>query len=229
MTQSVTPAQQFSDSSEPSTSQLHSDAPTKRRSTWKKDPVGRRNRILVAATQLFGENGYRSVKTGEIARTAGVAEGTVFHHFGTKRGLLEQAASRYGTQLAEAMFAGVDTSNEFPVIEDVVRHAFSYVRNQDPAFGRFLFSDEGPDSALARHANRHAIIERLRTLFEQWQQRGSIAKIDSQIVAEMCFGLVETALRQFFGAGPNANEGPYVETVVAAVDGMLKPTASHPA
>lgn len=43
--------------------------------------------ILAAARRLFAENGYASTTTGQIAETAGVTVGALFHHFDGKPGL----------------------------------------------------------------------------------------------------------------------------------------------
>jgi AcrR family transcriptional regulator len=40
--------------------------------------------VLVAAAELFGARGYAATSTKEIAARAGVAEGTLFKHFGSK-------------------------------------------------------------------------------------------------------------------------------------------------
>lgn len=45
--------------------------------------------ILAAALDLFSEKGYEEVGTREIAERAGVAEGTLFHNFVSKNGILE--------------------------------------------------------------------------------------------------------------------------------------------
>lgn len=48
----------------------------------------RRQDILEAALNIFTEKGYNGSTTAEIARAAGVAEGTIFRHFATKKELL---------------------------------------------------------------------------------------------------------------------------------------------
>jgi AcrR family transcriptional regulator len=45
-------------------------------------------RIVAAAVELFGERGYAATATSEIARRAGVAEGTIFRYYPTKKELL---------------------------------------------------------------------------------------------------------------------------------------------
>lgn len=44
----------------------------------------RRAAILSAATRLFAGKGFENTTTSEIAREAGVAEGTLYHHFVSK-------------------------------------------------------------------------------------------------------------------------------------------------
>lgn len=44
--------------------------------------------ILVAATEIFAEKGFAATSTNEIAKKAGVAEGTIFRHYKTKKDLL---------------------------------------------------------------------------------------------------------------------------------------------
>ncbi|MCR4434651.1 MAG: helix-turn-helix domain-containing protein [Clostridiales bacterium] len=45
-------------------------------------------RILEAAIKIFSEKGYSASTTSEIAKSAGVAEGTIFRYFKTKKDIL---------------------------------------------------------------------------------------------------------------------------------------------
>lgn len=65
-----------------------------------KSPAGRRReqraratrqRIVAAATALFGERGYAATTVGAIAGEAGVAPATVYQAFGTKSAILKRA------------------------------------------------------------------------------------------------------------------------------------------
>lgn len=48
----------------------------------------KQKKILIAAIEAFAEKGFASTSTSEIAKSAGVAEGTIFRHFKTKKDLL---------------------------------------------------------------------------------------------------------------------------------------------
>lgn len=48
----------------------------------------RRTQILMGAAKVFSEKGYHKATTKEIAQSAGIAEGTIYNYFGSKRELL---------------------------------------------------------------------------------------------------------------------------------------------
>ncbi|UUM30064.1 TetR/AcrR family transcriptional regulator [Vibrio japonicus] len=67
-----------------------------------------RERILNAAWTLFAENGYEETTTRQIAREAGVADGTVFSHFPTKLDMLREGMLSQLTQLSEQTLKSSD-------------------------------------------------------------------------------------------------------------------------
>ncbi|PGQ37584.1 TetR/AcrR family transcriptional regulator, partial [Bacillus thuringiensis] len=52
--------------------------------------ISAKERILEAAISLFGEKGYSSTTTREIAEKAKVSEVTIFRHFGNKEKLFKE-------------------------------------------------------------------------------------------------------------------------------------------
>lgn len=48
----------------------------------------KQKKVMEAAVKLFAEKGYSNTSTSEIAKKAGVSEGTIFKHYGTKENLL---------------------------------------------------------------------------------------------------------------------------------------------
>ncbi|HDR7622404.1 TPA: TetR/AcrR family transcriptional regulator [Bacillus mycoides] len=64
----------------------------------------RQMRILEAAVDMFGEKGYASTSTSEIAKRAGVAEGTIFRYYKTKKDLLFAVVMPTLTKFAAPFF-----------------------------------------------------------------------------------------------------------------------------
>ncbi|MCG9678637.1 MULTISPECIES: TetR/AcrR family transcriptional regulator [Vibrio] len=60
-----------------------------------------KERILSAAWELFETQGYQETSTRQIARQAGVADGTVFSHFENKLAILREGMLNQLTLLAE--------------------------------------------------------------------------------------------------------------------------------
>jgi AcrR family transcriptional regulator len=56
-------------------------------------------KILQAAVEIFSEKGYAATSTSEIAQKAGVAEGTIFRHYKTKKELLLSIVAPMMTKL----------------------------------------------------------------------------------------------------------------------------------
>src|SRR5258708_14023073 len=61
-----------------------------------------RERLVRAALELFTAQGYQDTTTPQIARKAGVAEGTIYRHFAGKQHFLNElyrASARWAAQL----------------------------------------------------------------------------------------------------------------------------------
>lgn len=48
----------------------------------------KQQKIVESAIKMFAEKGYANTSTSEIVKAAGVDEGTIFKHYGTKENLL---------------------------------------------------------------------------------------------------------------------------------------------
>jgi len=73
-----------------------------------------RERLLEAALRLFGELGFEGASTYDVAREAGVSQGLIRFHFGSKEGLRTAVEER----LFAAQYAALDD------VPDVVRDGY---------------------------------------------------------------------------------------------------------
>lgn len=74
-----------------------------------------RERVLGAARASFSEHGYEAASISDIAARAGVAEGTIYTHFSSKRDLLEQVIRTFYEPLIEetaGVLAALSTTYE---------------------------------------------------------------------------------------------------------------------
>ncbi|AFC32033.1 TetR family transcriptional regulator [Paenibacillus mucilaginosus 3016] len=101
--------------------------------------TNKQRRIVQAAVEIFAEKGYSAASTSEIAQKAGVAEGTIFRHYKTKKDLLLSIIGptmaklvapfvlRDFTPVLEASYAGYDD-----FLRALVRNRLEFVRRHLP-------------------------------------------------------------------------------------------------
>ena len=85
--------------------------------------MSRKEAILQAAADFFAERGFRESSMSEIARAAGVADGTVFYHFKTKEELylavLEEVKDRI-TQEIDRYAGEAELDSGLDMMEGVI-------------------------------------------------------------------------------------------------------------
>ncbi|MEO3859180.1 helix-turn-helix domain-containing protein [Acrocarpospora sp. B8E8] len=64
-----------------------------------------RERLLRAAAEVFAERGYDGTRVADIAAAAGVSNGALYAHFGSKAELLVAALRAHGRRLLAGLFA----------------------------------------------------------------------------------------------------------------------------
>ncbi|WP_018755491.1 TetR/AcrR family transcriptional regulator [Paenibacillus terrigena] len=85
-----------------------------------KEAEERRNEILDAADELFGQKGFDGTSTNDILEKVGIARGTLYYHFKSKEDIMDALIERYNVRiLGAAQEIAVDKS--IPVIERVIR------------------------------------------------------------------------------------------------------------
>ncbi len=175
----------------------------------------RRETILRAATEVFGEAGYRAAKMSDIAARVGVTEPVVFQNFGSKPALfaaaLEHAAEQARASLEHATAlpgpAGVLLAHVLhhpsPGHIPGGAHAGGHAPSGSAATVGLLFADAitlAADPALAEVSGQvlRTLAQHLAGLVRQGQQDGSVrAGLDPEAVAWLLISVLATRpLRQ---------------------------------
>lgn len=89
------------------------------------DAAATARRILSAATGAFAAHGFADASVDDIARSADVTRGAVYHHFGSKRGLFDAVAAALQSDVAAAVVGAADAAGEDPRAQLIAgSHAF---------------------------------------------------------------------------------------------------------
>ena len=133
------------------------------------DLPDKEKRILEAAIQISNEKGFSSATTSEIAKRAGVAEGTIFRYFKTKKdilhGVMLQAIKIVSNKVViaslEKIFKNEEQKDLRTVLKDILMDRFNLVQKFFPMF-RVVISE-----ALFHEDIREALYNSLISKIEE--------------------------------------------------------------
>ena len=77
------------------------------------EKANKRELILAAAREIFGEKGYHSTTSEEIAKRAGVGKGTIYQYFDSKQEIFLQMHIEYLKQYSENVTALIKDDSTF--------------------------------------------------------------------------------------------------------------------
>ena len=127
-----------------------------------------RSILLERALDLWSERGYEAVGVQEIVEAADVTKPTLYHYFGSKRGLLDALIDERSVGLKNSLADAAGYRGDLvATLEAVVRAYFDFAQ-ANSAFYRmqlaFWFAPPQSDehqAILARNLNQHETLERL--------------------------------------------------------------------
>jgi len=86
----------------------------------RKEAQERRNEILDAADELFGQKGFDGTSTNDILEKVGIARGTLYYHFKSKEDIMNALIERYNAQILGAAKT-IAADKSIPINERIVR------------------------------------------------------------------------------------------------------------
>jgi TetR/AcrR family fatty acid metabolism transcriptional regulator len=155
----------------------------------------KREAILRAATKVFARSGYFNAKVADVARVAGVADGTVYLYFKSKEEILRSIFDRGVSKvLAEARARIADVADPRERLREIARlHLERLGADRDLAIvfqvelrGSTKFMEEFSAAGFAEY------LRLIRDTFEEGQRAKVFrANLNSKIVAKVFFGALD--------------------------------------
>ncbi|GAA2388610.1 MULTISPECIES: TetR/AcrR family transcriptional regulator [Gordonia] len=160
-----------------------------------------RSAVRAAAAECFAESGFQAATTAEIARRAGVSEGTVFLHYSSKLGLLTAVTREFYEGLqgqAEAVLAQ-DGATPSELLRRLVHDWCAVMATQWDLVQVYIHTAQAfPGTELASvviDSNRR--YTRLYTsVIDDMKRCGEVdASLPSALARDMIFGTLEHSAR----------------------------------
>ena len=185
---------------------------------YRRDPAAKRERLMAAAKTLFSEQGFDATSTAQVAKAAGVSEGILFHHFGSKKGLFESLAQEFSRAAAEA------TMPEAPELTEarIVNGAFDFA-DANSALYDMLAKGSGELSESEVRAQSQVLIEAISARLQRAMAQDQIRHGNPMIMAELQFAVVDAAYKAWRRSGDDTARQTYIDEAVSCMQAMLMP------
>jgi AcrR family transcriptional regulator len=194
----------------------------------------KQSRIVQAAIEAFSEKGYAGTSTSEIAQKAGVAEGTIFRHYKTKKDLLVSIVAPLMVkfvgpmlikEFAKVITAPYDSFEDF--LKAIMRNRIQFVREYLPLVR--ILVQEIPFHDDLRQTFKNIVSEHVyvhfKRVIEHYQSAGKILELPAdavfRFVVSSSVGLV--AAMMLFAPERDWNEEEEIERTVQMIMRGLKP------
>jgi TetR/AcrR family fatty acid metabolism transcriptional regulator len=172
-------------------------------------PNDKRARILEAAVKVFAERGFHTATVAEIARAAGVADGTIYLYFKSKDDLLLRLFDEKMTELVEEARAAVSAEKTAPAkLRRFIQLHLALVE-RNPELASVLIVELRQSAQFLKAADRNklaAYVDLIAEVVKAGQESGELEGIVSPAtVKRAIFGALDELALAFLLSGRKNN------------------------
>lgn len=149
-----------------------------------------RQKILDAAEVVFGERGYEAASIVDITRAAGVAQGTFYIYFESKKAVFAELVAELGATLRRTLASAVERVDDRLEIERAGFVAFLRFVQEHKNLYRIIRQAEFVDEALYRDYYQR-LAKGYRDGLARAMKHGEIRKLDPDAVAFALMGIFD--------------------------------------
>ena len=150
-----------------------------------------KTRILQAAIKLFARKGYDGTTTKDLAKSAQVAEGTIFRHFTNKKAILIEVATNGWIEILTDLLTELSQMGNYKAIAQVMRRRMLQMHsNADLLKVCFIEAQYHPE---LRERIQSEVITKMtdvaEAFFETAMDQGIYRRTNPKIVARVFLGI----------------------------------------
>ena len=181
------------------------------------EPV-RRAQLLKAARKVFRAKGYDGASVDEIVREAGVAKGTFYLYFPSKRDAAVSLRDGLMEIMAQEVAAAMGSRTSFEDrLESLIAASFKVARKNADLFRlAFIGADETHPEMHSESKEHASFLRAITALFRDAVEAGEMEAMDPEIAARLAIGLLQHAMIEAFVFG-EGEESDRLEQGVSAL------------
>jgi AcrR family transcriptional regulator len=166
----------------------------------------RREQLLAAARTVFRERGYEGARIADIVRAAGLAQGTFYLYFSSKREVLLALIAEIQELMLRAVLDAYDPSH--PVeqrFQAMTRAGFRCAREAPDLVALLNFAPAGlAQEVQSTYFHQHPLLSSLTDVVRAGIAAGELEPMDAEIAMDLIFGMYHHAFRQVAVVGDPA-------------------------
>jgi TetR/AcrR family transcriptional regulator, fatty acid metabolism regulator protein len=190
----------------------------------KADPSTRRERveekeraILSAARAVFVKHGFERARMAEIAKRAGVAEGTIYIYYKTKNDLLQAVVLQFWDGITEGAARAVDpkagTFEQLRALAD--HHLTLMIRDREFIELEVILRNSGTEPVASERTTMKRYVAVFDNIFRRGQDRGDLVSgVDLWMARDLFYGTLEYSARTIVLRGARRPTG-VIDNLVA--------------
>ncbi|HFK1681008.1 TPA: TetR/AcrR family transcriptional regulator [Bacillus tropicus] len=175
-----------------------------------------REKVMEAATLLFGEKGYTATTIREVAEKAGVSELTIFRNFKNKENLFRESIILRTTPVA--LLQEIEKQFTGDLHKDLTKVAEIYIQTNLPKlnyiWAALIESRQNSEmKALLHELNSH-LVNHLERYLKQLGEAGHISPCNYRLIANMFYGQLFLYIMNVSISEEEIQLEEYIETCV---------------
>ncbi len=190
----------------------------------REDGESRRERILAAARKVFREKGYDRTTVSDVVHEAGVAQGTFYLYFPSKKDAFLALARQLPELMTRAVMGAADPALPFDErIRRMTRAGFECCQSNEELVRLIKFgADSIAAEVQAEYLKSHPLATALAEMFTRDMERGEIDLVEPEITARLILGMYENAFVQAADLGDQMDEAKLEKALSDLVIRALK-------
>lgn len=191
----------------------------------RRDAAAHRQAILAKAQELFRTHGIEATSMCEIAREAGVGQGTLYRRFAHKGALCEALLAEQLEDFRATTTALIEASADEPALnqlERVIRQLLTFYADNEALVGAMMDAAAGVRQTAFFESGFYAWShDLLAYVLDQGVEQGQIAPLDSGVGADMLLAALNVDFYRYMHATHGLSNEQLLQTIQRIViDGL---------
>ena len=178
------------------------------------DEAVRKEQILSAARTVFCEKGYDATTVSDIVREAGVAQGTFYLYFPSKKHAVLELSRQVMAEVVSKVRLGWEEDLTFEErLRGLITTVFDTGR-QKPDLCRLVHLEaETSDLSITQTEDAQWFLGQMTAMFQEAMDKGEMVPMDPMLVMRILRGTLMSAIHEAFVFG-DGSDGDRIEKTV---------------